>query len=51
VKHSGFAVFVLFFGVALIEAVQQHNWAEASLFAGLGVLFLWSGARESAKKR
>lgn len=44
-KHTGFAVFVLFFGIALIEAVQKHNWLEASLFGGLGLLFLWTDAR------
>ncbi|MFI5385910.1 MAG: hypothetical protein ACHQ50_07295 [Fimbriimonadales bacterium] len=44
-KSSGLAVFILFFGIALIEALQKHNWLEAILFIGLGLLFLWSGAR------
>ena len=35
------AVFILFFGIALIKAVQEHDWLEASLFAMLGVLSLW----------
>lgn len=37
-----FAVFVLFFGIALIEAVQKNNWAEAGLFLALGVMSLWA---------
>jgi hypothetical protein len=44
---KGFAIFVLFFGLALIEALQQHHWLEAALFVSLGALFLWSDARRS----
>jgi hypothetical protein len=40
IKFSNLAVFLLFFGIALIEAVQKHNWLEAGLFAALGVLAL-----------
>lgn len=39
-KYTNFAIFVLFFGIALIEAVQKKNWLEAALFAALGVLSL-----------
>ncbi len=35
-----FAIFALFFGVALIEALQKGNWLEALLFSALGVMFL-----------
>jgi len=41
-QFSNIAVFVLFFGVALIEALQKNNWLEAALFAALGVLSLWA---------
>lgn len=37
---TNFAVFVIFFGIALIEAFQKQNWLEAVLFAALGVLSL-----------
>jgi hypothetical protein len=37
-----FAVFVIFFGIALIEAVQKGNWLEAGLFAALGLLSLYA---------
>ena len=37
-QFSNIAVFVLFFGVALIEALQKNNWLEAAL----GVLSLWA---------
>lgn len=39
-KYSNIAVFLLFFGIALIEAVQKKNWLEAALFAAIGVLSL-----------
>jgi len=42
-KQSAFtniAVFALFFGIALIEAVQKQNWLEAALFLALGALSL-----------
>jgi len=35
-------VFILFFGIALIEAIQRKNWLEASLFLALGVVSLWA---------
>ncbi|TSC86224.1 MAG: hypothetical protein G01um10148_730 [Parcubacteria group bacterium Gr01-1014_8] len=36
------AVFVIFFGIALIEAIQRSNWIEAALFLALGVMSLWA---------
>jgi hypothetical protein len=35
-KFPNLAVFVLFFGIALIEALQKQNWLEAALFLALG---------------
>lgn len=37
---TNFAVFIIFFGIALIEALQKQNWLEAVLFVALGILFL-----------
>ena len=44
---ANFAVFILFFGVALIEALEKQNWLEAALFIVLGLLFLWVDIRKS----
>lgn len=41
-KFTGLAVFLLFFGIALVDAVQKRDWIEALLFVALGILFLWS---------
>lgn len=39
---SNFAIFLLFFGIALIEAFRKNNWLEALLFIALGYLFVRS---------
>ncbi|MEK7662351.1 MAG: hypothetical protein AAB355_02580 [Patescibacteria group bacterium] len=33
-------IFLLFFGLALIEAIQKENWLEAAIFLILGIMFL-----------
>jgi len=33
-------IFIIFFGIALIEAVQKGDWLLASLFLILGIMFL-----------
>ena len=37
---TNFAVFVLFFGVALLEAFQTRNWVKAGFWAAIGIVFL-----------
>jgi len=39
---KNFGVFVLFFGLALIEAIQTQNWPKAVVFILLGGIFLWA---------
>jgi len=39
-KFTNLTVFILFFGIALIEALQKQNWLEALLFMALGILSL-----------
>jgi hypothetical protein len=41
-KFSNLAVFVLFFGLALVEAIQNRGWIEAVLFMALGIMSLWA---------
>jgi hypothetical protein len=40
IRFANVTVFILFFGIALIEAVRKDNWLEAALFAALGVMSL-----------
>ncbi|MDD2935162.1 MAG: hypothetical protein PHX25_01685 [Candidatus Pacebacteria bacterium] len=49
-KNIGFVnitVFILFFGIALITAIQEENWLEASLFLALGILSLWADFKKN----
>ena len=46
-KFTNLAVFIIFFGIALIEAVQKNNWLEAALFMALGILSLWADVKKN----
>jgi hypothetical protein len=46
-----FAVFVLFFGLALFEAIEGHHWLTVSLFAALAFLFLRGEVRARRRNR
>jgi hypothetical protein len=35
-----FTVFILFFGVALLEAFQTRNWLKSVFWLAIGVVFL-----------
>lgn len=37
---TAFTVFVLFFGVATLEAFQSQNWLKAAFWLAIGVVFL-----------
>lgn len=45
-KFTNVAVFIIFFGIALIEAFQKQNWLEAGLFLVLGVILLWTDTKK-----
>ena len=37
---TNFAVFLLFFGVAALEAFQTRNWLKAGFWIAIGIVFL-----------
>ena len=37
---SNFTVFLLFFGVATLEAFQTRNWIKAAFWLAIGIVFL-----------
>ncbi|MFA5942061.1 MAG: hypothetical protein WC798_00070 [Candidatus Paceibacterota bacterium] len=43
---TNFAIFILFFGVAALDALQTQNWLRVGVFATLGILCLWADARK-----
>ena len=36
----GFTVFIIFFGLSVIEAFQKRNWLWAALWVIIGTIFL-----------
>ena len=44
---SNITVFLLFFGLALLEAFGSRNWVTAALWLAVGILFL----REDVRRR
>ena len=48
-KFTNIAVFILFFGIALIEAFQKHNWLEAALFLALGLVSFLVDTRQKTR--
>ena len=47
---SNFAVFLLFFGVAALEAVQSGSWLKAGFWAAIGLVFLFADSFNSKKQ-
>lgn len=37
---TNFAVFILFFGVAMLEAFQSNNWLKSIFWLVIGIVFL-----------
>jgi hypothetical protein len=48
---ANFAVFVLFFGVAALEAFQTRNWLKAAFWLAIGLVFLAADNRRKAEAR
>jgi len=46
---TNFTVFLLFFGMALVEAFQTRNWIKAVFWVTIGLVFL--GADNLRKKQ
>jgi len=37
---TNFTVFLLFFGIATLEAFQERNWLKAAFWLAIGIVFL-----------
>jgi hypothetical protein len=42
IRLDAFAIFLLFFGVAALEALQTRNWIKAAFWLAIGVVFLFA---------
>jgi type IV secretory pathway TrbD component len=45
---TNFAVFILFFGVATVQAFQTQNWLLVSFWVAIGLVFLWADLKNSS---
>jgi len=46
IRFVNLTVFILFFGLALIEALQRQSWMAAVLFFALGAMSLWADIKK-----
>ena len=46
---TNFAVFLLFFGVAAVEAFQTRNWLKAIFWVAIGIVFFAADNLKKAK--
>ncbi|MDB5231035.1 MAG: hypothetical protein JWN76_1840 [Chitinophagaceae bacterium] len=37
---TNFTIFLLFFGIAMLEALQSQNWLKAIFWLTIGIVFL-----------
>ncbi|MDO8496266.1 MAG: hypothetical protein Q7S43_03210 [bacterium] len=44
---TNFTIFILFFGVSAIEAVQTQNWLKVAFWLAIGLVFLWADLRKN----
>jgi hypothetical protein len=42
IRLDAFAIFVLFFGVAILVALQTRNWVRAAFWLAICVVFLFA---------
>jgi len=47
---TNFAVFLLFFGVAAVEAFQTKNWLKVIFWCAIGLVFLIADLRKKKNK-
>ncbi|MDO8566908.1 MAG: hypothetical protein Q7R58_02010 [bacterium] len=43
---TNFTIFVLFFGVAALDAIQTQNWLRIVFWLAIGLVFLRADAKE-----
>lgn len=46
----GFTVFMLFFALALIDAIRIQDWLKVSFWVGIGIVFLLMDNMSSRRK-
>lgn len=44
---TNFAIFVIFFGIAAIEAFRTQDWLMVAFWTAIGLVFLWADLKRS----
>jgi len=44
---TNFAIFVLFFGAATLDAIQTQNWLRVTFWIVIGAFFLWADMKKN----
>jgi cell division protein FtsW (lipid II flippase) len=47
---AGFVIFILFFGIALLEAINTRNWMMVIFWAAIGLLFFVLDNQRSSRE-
>lgn len=48
---SNFAVFLLFFGLSLLEAFQTRSWLRAAFWFAIAIVFLYTDRKRQPEPR
>jgi drug/metabolite transporter (DMT)-like permease len=48
---TNFTIFLLFFGVAALEALQTRNWIKAGFWLAIGCAFLYVDSSSYQRRR
>lgn len=51
IKLEALTIFLLFFGVATLEAFQTRNWLKAAFWLAIGLVFLMTDNLRTLRKR
>jgi hypothetical protein len=46
-----FTVFLVFFGISLLEAFRTRNWINVAFWIGIAVMFLVADGQKPGKKK
>jgi hypothetical protein len=47
--NSGFVIFILFFGISLLDALWSMNWLRAGFWLTVAIVFLVLGSRRKSE--
>jgi len=48
---ASFTVFLIFFGISLLEAFRTRNWINVAFWIGIAIMFLIADGMKPGKKR